>query len=89
MCPADHPFIPVTQLEAEGQKLMEGAVTIFYTMPYVSFLIVFNRPRLNFAQEPRYDVGCREQLGFISEAETVSNPYDHICFSELDAWRNL
>ncbi|KAH8111033.1 Symplekin tight junction protein C terminal-domain-containing protein [Phellopilus nigrolimitatus] len=32
-CPGDHPFIPVVQLEAEGQKLMEGVITIFYTMP--------------------------------------------------------
>ncbi|KAI5124287.1 hypothetical protein M0805_005134 [Coniferiporia weirii] len=32
-CPADHPFIPVTQLEAEGQELMKGVVTILYTMP--------------------------------------------------------
>ena len=32
-CPADHPFIPVAQLEAEGTKLMEAVITIFYTMP--------------------------------------------------------
>ncbi|KAL5492454.1 hypothetical protein ACEPAI_3901 [Sanghuangporus weigelae] len=32
-CPADHPFINAAQLEAEGQKLMESVITIFYTMP--------------------------------------------------------
>lgn len=32
-CPADHPFILAVQLEAEAQKLMEGVITIFYTMP--------------------------------------------------------
>ncbi|THH09925.1 hypothetical protein EW145_g1681 [Phellinidium pouzarii] len=32
-CPADHPFIPVAQLEAEGQELMKEVITIFYTMP--------------------------------------------------------
>ncbi|THH18059.1 hypothetical protein EW146_g2859 [Bondarzewia mesenterica] len=31
MCPADHPFVPVAQLEAEAGKLIEGIVTILYT----------------------------------------------------------
>ncbi|TDL24074.1 hypothetical protein BD410DRAFT_767966 [Rickenella mellea] len=32
-CPADHPFIPVGALEAEGTRLLEGVITILYTSP--------------------------------------------------------
>ncbi|KAG5652626.1 hypothetical protein H0H81_004355 [Sphagnurus paluster] len=30
-CPADHPFIPVPQLENEGKKLLEGLITTLYS----------------------------------------------------------
>ncbi|KAF8892079.1 Symplekin tight junction protein C terminal-domain-containing protein [Infundibulicybe gibba] len=30
-CPADHPFISVAKLEAEGQKLLEGVISTLYT----------------------------------------------------------
>ncbi|KAJ7115848.1 Symplekin tight junction protein C terminal-domain-containing protein [Mycena epipterygia] len=30
-CPADHPFISVPQLEAEGQKLLEAVIALLYT----------------------------------------------------------
>ncbi|KAJ7281804.1 Symplekin tight junction protein C terminal-domain-containing protein [Mycena rebaudengoi] len=30
-CPADHPFISIPKLEAEGQKLLEAVVSILYT----------------------------------------------------------
>lgn len=30
-CPADHPFISVAKLEMEGQKLLEGVMTILYS----------------------------------------------------------
>lgn len=30
-CPPDHPFISVTRLEAEGQKLFEGTLTFLYS----------------------------------------------------------
>lgn len=31
MCPSDHPFISVANLEAEGLKLLESVITILYT----------------------------------------------------------
>ena len=30
-CPADHPFIQAAKLESEGQKLLEGVITLLYT----------------------------------------------------------
>jgi len=30
-CPSDHPFINVPKLEQEGQKLLEGLITMLYT----------------------------------------------------------
>lgn len=30
-CPVDHPFINAAELEAEGRKLMEGAITLLYS----------------------------------------------------------
>lgn len=35
MCPADHPFIPVAQLEAEAGRLIEAVVTTLFTNPCV------------------------------------------------------
>ncbi|KAF9557340.1 hypothetical protein CPC08DRAFT_710481 [Agrocybe pediades] len=37
-CPADHPFIHVAKLEAEGQKLLEALATLLYTSPDVDLL---------------------------------------------------
>ncbi|KAL0953604.1 hypothetical protein HGRIS_004812 [Hohenbuehelia grisea] len=37
-CPADHPFISVAKLEAEGHKLLEGVITLFYTSQNVDLL---------------------------------------------------
>jgi symplekin len=34
-CPADHPFIQVAKLESEGQKLLEGVITILFTSQWV------------------------------------------------------
>ncbi|KZV71528.1 hypothetical protein PENSPDRAFT_751633 [Peniophora sp. CONT] len=31
MCPVDHPYIPVAQLEAEGTRLLETVLTMLYT----------------------------------------------------------
>jgi hypothetical protein len=30
MCPIDHPFIPVSNLEAEGIKLLESVIAMLY-----------------------------------------------------------
>lgn len=38
-CPADHPFIPVANLESEGIKLIEGIITLLYTSQYVLSLV--------------------------------------------------
>ena len=52
LIPADHPFLSAAQLESEGQKLMEGVVTVLYTMPYVANLLCSNSPYLWLWQEP-------------------------------------
>jgi len=33
-CPPDYPIIPFSALEAEGTKLIESVLTIFYTSTY-------------------------------------------------------
>ncbi|KAF9005927.1 Symplekin tight junction protein C terminal-domain-containing protein [Cyathus striatus] len=37
-CPVDHPFISVSKLEAEGQKLLEGLIAILYSSQDVDLL---------------------------------------------------
>ncbi|KAH6916084.1 Symplekin tight junction protein C terminal-domain-containing protein [Coprinopsis sp. MPI-PUGE-AT-0042] len=37
-CPSDHPFIPTAKLEAEGQKLLEGLITMLYSSQDVDML---------------------------------------------------
>ncbi|KAI0057230.1 hypothetical protein BV25DRAFT_1831381 [Artomyces pyxidatus] len=48
MCPADHPFIPVQTLEAEGMKLLEGVMTMVYTSqnPDILSAIINSWPNL-------------------------------------------
>ncbi|ETW78990.1 hypothetical protein HETIRDRAFT_460016 [Heterobasidion irregulare TC 32-1] len=38
MCPTDHPFIPVAQLEAEASRLIEAVITTLFTNPNVDLL---------------------------------------------------
>ncbi|KAF8631924.1 hypothetical protein AX15_002177 [Amanita polypyramis BW_CC] len=37
-CPADHPFINVTELETEGRKLLDGVMGLLYSNQDVEFL---------------------------------------------------
>jgi len=34
-CPSDHPFMSTTQMEAEGTKLLEKVITLFFSTKYV------------------------------------------------------
>lgn len=38
-CPVDHPFIPVSKLEAEGQKLLEALTGLLYNSQYVELIL--------------------------------------------------
>jgi len=38
-CPVDHPFIPVSKLETEGQKLLEAVAGLLYNSQYVELIL--------------------------------------------------
>ena len=46
-CPVDHPFIPASKLEAEGQKLLEALAGLLYSSQYVE--LILSRVSLNGA----------------------------------------
>ncbi|KAF9482650.1 hypothetical protein BDN70DRAFT_874838 [Pholiota conissans] len=50
-CPVDHPFIPVAQLEAEGQKLLETLARILYSSQDVDLLSALLNSWVNLVKQ--------------------------------------
>ncbi|KAA1468855.1 hypothetical protein DENSPDRAFT_863857 [Dentipellis sp. KUC8613] len=79
MCPADHPFVPVAALEAEGMKLLERIVTLLFTSQNPDLLSAIINSWANFVKlRPALAHIVVSSLASWTPAALVGLPYSSI-----------